>query len=136
VFQPLLAIIRRHSQHYKKKLYRLYSKCHVTSNKAPHSWSNPAHILWWEEFLNTRSSNRITCFEGALQTTGRLSLLTSLNPLPCLKFFFCSFKVTIGLVRSYVTLTITVEDISYKKNANYLTVQSCIKKREGSRYLS
>jgi hypothetical protein len=33
-----------------------YSKCHVTSNKAPHSKSNPAHSLWWEELLNTRSS--------------------------------------------------------------------------------
>jgi hypothetical protein len=33
-----------------------YSKCHVTSNKAPHSELNPAHSLWWEEFLNTRSS--------------------------------------------------------------------------------
>jgi hypothetical protein len=34
----------------------LYNKCHVKSNKAPHSKSNPAHSLWWEEFLNTRSS--------------------------------------------------------------------------------
>jgi hypothetical protein len=32
-----------------------YSKCHVTSNK-----SNPAHSLWWEEFLNTRSSTSHT----------------------------------------------------------------------------
>jgi hypothetical protein len=39
--------------------------------------------------------------------TGRLSLLTSLNPPPCLKLVFCSFKVTIGLVRSYMTLAIT-----------------------------
>jgi hypothetical protein len=35
----------------------LYSKCHVISNKAPQSSSNPAHSLWWEEFLNTRSSS-------------------------------------------------------------------------------
>jgi hypothetical protein len=37
-----------------------YSKCHVTSNKAPLSYSNPAHSLWWEEFLNTRSSTSHT----------------------------------------------------------------------------
>jgi hypothetical protein len=39
-------------------------------------------------------------------TTGRLSLLTPSNPPPCLKFFFCAFKVNLGLVRSYVTLAI------------------------------
>jgi hypothetical protein len=70
-----------------------------------------AHSLWWEECLNTRSSNRktvsITCFEGALQTTDRLSLITPSNPPPCLKIFFCAFKVTLGLVRSYVTFAIT-----------------------------
>jgi hypothetical protein len=48
------------------------------------------------------------CFEGALQTIGRISLLAPSNPPPCLKFYFCAFKVTLGLVRSYVTLAIPV----------------------------
>jgi hypothetical protein len=95
-------------------LYRrlgCYSKYHVTSNKAPHSKSNPAHSLWWEEFLNTPSSTftDLSCFiETTLfwPPTGRLSLLTSLNPPPCLKFVFCAFKVTIGLVRNYVAFAI------------------------------
>jgi hypothetical protein len=39
-------------------------------------------------------------------STGRLSLVTPSNPPPCLKFYFCAFKVTVGLVRSYVTLAI------------------------------
>jgi hypothetical protein len=41
-------------------------------------------------------------------STGRLSLVTPSNPPPCLKFYFCAFKVTHGLVRSYVTLAIPV----------------------------
>jgi hypothetical protein len=52
---------------------------------------------------------KYTCFEGGLQTTGRLSILTPWNPPPWLKFVFCAFKLTRDLVRSYVTLAIAVK---------------------------
>jgi hypothetical protein len=76
------------------RLHRYYSKCHVTSNKAK---SN----LEYAEKVSDKGVG-----SGVFVTTGRLSLLTPSNPPPCLKFFFCVFKVTLGLVRSYVTLAI------------------------------
>jgi hypothetical protein len=43
-------------------------------------------------------------------SVGRLSLVTPSNPPPCLKFYYCAFEVTLGLVRSYVTLAITLHE--------------------------
>jgi hypothetical protein len=44
-------------------------------------------------------------------STGSLSLVTHSNPPPCMKFYFCAFKVTLGLVRSYVALAINAQTI-------------------------
>jgi hypothetical protein len=57
-------------------------------------------------FKQMIENRKYTCFEGCLQTTGRLSLLTPWNPPPCPKFVFCAFRLTRDLVRSYVTLAI------------------------------
>jgi hypothetical protein len=68
----------------------------------------------------------ITCFEGTLQTTGRLSLLTPSNPHPCLKFLFCAFKVTLGLVRSYVTFAILDIFLSIDYASKISSILECL----------
>jgi hypothetical protein len=62
----------------------------------------------WREEVQESEGRRSNMDELYLTYSGRLSLLTSLNSPPCLKFVFCAFKVTIGLVRSYVTLAIAL----------------------------
>jgi hypothetical protein len=78
-----------------------YSRCHVTSNKA----HIPSQIP------------RIAC-GGRSFLTLVLQLLTPSNPPPCLKFVFCAFKVTLGLVRSYVTLAIKRAILTPTKHEN------------------